>query len=303
MRSEYATFLMVTDMERYLKDIKKAFAEDEAYYEAAVKNAAQMILDKKTVKMVFVSGASCAGKTPTTERLAHYLNEHGVKTELISLDDFYRKPEDAIYNPDGTPDYESPESLDLPLLHKCFTGLCEGEEVPMPKFLFKEKKRSEVFTEMRLDDDELCIVEGLHALNPDICGSYIDPSKTFKVYLNAETDIDSEPRLLRRIVRDYYKRSATAEVTLSMWENVENGSKKYIYPYKADADVFINTYIAYERYVMRDDGLRMLAEVPANSPYHAKAAELVKKILPLPSLPKSAIEPHSFMREFISKSI
>lgn len=288
-------------MERYLTNPQKAYEEDEAAYEASVLNAAQQILEKKTVKMVFVSGPSCAGKTPTTERLSHYLNVHGVKTELISLDDFYRYPQIALYHPDGTPDYESPESLDLELMHQCFTRLSEGKYAYMPKFLFKERKRSEAFTKMRLDEDELCIVEGLHALNPDICGSYIDPSKTFRVYLNAETDIDPEPRLLRRIVRDYYKRSSTAEQTLSMWNNVENGSKKYIYPYKDDADVFINTYIAYERFVMRDDGLRMLEEVSESSPHRAKAEELIGKLLPLPSLPKEAIQPHSFMREFITQ--
>lgn len=294
-------FLRVTEMEKYLANPQKAYAEDEAFYEAEVQRAAQMILDKKTVKMVFVSGPSCAGKTPTTERLAHYLKEHGVKTELISLDDFYRHPQIELYHPDGTPDYESPESLDLELMHKCFTALCEGKVADMPKFLFKEKRRSEVYTKMRLDEDELCIVEGLHALNPDICGSYIDPAKTFKVYLNAVTDIDSEPRLLRRIVRDYYKRSSTAEQTLAMWENVENGSRKYIYPYKDDADVFINTYIKYERFVMRNDGLRMLYEVPETSPCYEKAKELIDKLLPLPSLPKEAIQPQSFMREFITQ--
>lgn len=288
-------------MEKYFNCLRLAFADDEANYEAAVLDAAKQILEKKTVKMVFVSGPSCAGKTPTTERLSHYLNAHGVKTELISLDDFYRHPQIALFHEDGSPDYESPESLDLELMHECFTALCEGRVARMPKFLFKEKRRSEVYTEMRLDDDELCIVEGLHALNPDICGSYIDPSKTFKVYLNAVTDIDPEPRLLRRIVRDYYKRNSTAEQTLSMWENVENGSRKYIYPYKDDADVFINTYINYERFVMREDGLRMLAEVPENSPYRAAADKLRDKILPLPSLPKQAIEPHSFMREFITQ--
>lgn len=288
-------------MDRYYKNIKKAFAEDEAAYEAAVLDAANKIIEKKTVKMVFVSGPSCAGKTPTTERLSHYLNAHGIKTELISLDDFYRHPEDAIYNEDGTPDYECPESLDLELLHGCFTALCDGESAWMPRFIFSEKKRSDTYTRMSLEDDELCIVEGLHALNPEICGSYIDPSKTFKVYLNAVTDKDDEPRLLRRIVRDYYKRSSSAENTLSMWDNVEEGSRKYIYPYKDSADASINTYINYERYVMRDDALRMLAEVPEDSPYKAAANALAAEIFPLPSLPKEEITPQSFMREFITQ--
>lgn len=287
-------------MDRYRADAERAYAEDEACYEAAVENAAEQIARKKTVKMVFVSGPSSAGKTPTTERLAHRLNERGVKTELISLDDFYRESGYTVYNDDGTPDLESPQSLDLELLHRCFTSLCEGEATRLPVFSFMEKRRTG-YREIRLDEDELCIAEGLHALNPDVCGSYIDPAKTFKVYLDAVTDEDDEPRLLRRVVRDYYKRRTTAEGTLSMWENVEKGSKKYIYPYKDTADVFINTYIKYERFAMRDDALRILGEVPENSPYRKKAEELIDKLLPLPSLPKDAVGPHSFMREFITQ--
>lgn len=290
---------MVIKMERYYTDLKQVFADDEANYEKAVFNAAMDILNKPSVKMVFVTGGSCAGKTPTTERLAHYLSEHGRKTELISLDDFYRNPEDAIYNSDGSPDYESPESLDLELLHKCFTALCDGKTALMPKFLFKEKRRSHTYTEMSLEADEVCIVEGLHALNPEVCGNYIAEEKTFKVYLDAITDLYPEPRLLRRIVRDYYKRGTNANDTFDMWDNVEDGTKKYILPYKDRADAVINTYIPYERFVLRDEALRILGEVPDDSPYKAKADELIDMLKPLPSLPKDEIAPDSFMREFL----
>ncbi len=291
-------------MDKYFFDMQKAFAEDEAYYEEAVLNAAKQILQKPTVKMIFVTGGSCAGKTPTTERLAHYLAEHGRKTELISLDDFYRNPEDVIkYNADGTPDFECPESLDLEYLHECFSALCEGRTAYMPKFDFKKRRRNEVLEPMSLEDDELCIVEGLHALNPEICGGYIPAEKTFKVYLHTETDEYDEPRLLRRIVRDYYKRGASAEETIEMWDNVEEGTRKYIVPFKNSADVVINTYIAYERYVMRDDALHMLAEVPENSDSKAIADKLIAMIEPLPSFSKEMVSDASFMREFLTKRI
>ncbi len=294
------TFLMVTTMDKYYTDMELAFAEDEASYENSVLDAAKRIFENKNIKMVFVTGGSCAGKTPTTERLAHYLATHGRKTELISLDDFYRNPEDAIYNEDGSPDYESLESLDLELLHGCFEALCNGKSAWMPRFDFKKKRRSNVYHRMSLEEDEVCIVEGLHALNPEICG-YIDKDKTFKVFLEAMTDLYSEPRLLRRIVRDYYKRGATAEDTMGMWANVEHGTRSYIYPYKDDVDAAINTYIAYERYVMRDDALQMLSEVPADSPYRKRADELVAMLEPLPSLPKERVSSTSFMREFLTK--
>lgn len=288
-------------MERYFKNITKAFEEDEAKYESDVLNAAKRICEKQTVKMVFVTGASCAGKTPTTERLAHYLAGLGKKTELISLDDFYRNPDDAVYDIDGLPDYECPESLDLDLLHQCFSALCDGRGAMMPKFSFSERKRNDEYTYMSLEDDEICIVEGLHALNPKVCGSYIHPSKTFKIYLDAVSEFDDEPRLLRRIVRDYYRRNASVEETLSMWEKVENGTQKYIYPYKDTADAFINTYIAYERFVMRDDALIMLSTVPKNSRWRAEADRIVAKLSALPSLPKQKISPVSLMREFVTQ--
>lgn len=290
-------------MEKYYSDIEKAFAEDEAYYEQAVLDAAKMILDRPTVKMIFVTGGSCAGKTPTTERLAHYLAEHGRKTELISLDDFYRNPEDAIYNEDGTPDYECPESLDLELLHKCFSALCDGEVAYMPTFDFKKKRRNDQYKAMSLEDEELCIVEGLHALNPEVCGGYIPAEKTFKIYLHTHTEEYEEPRLLRRIVRDYYKRGTTAEETIDMWDNVEDGTRKYIEPYKDSADVVINTYIAYERYVMRDDAIQMLSEVPTESSSRPIADKLLAMITTLPSLPKCKVSDTSFMREFLTKRI
>lgn len=287
-------------MDRYKADLAAAMAEDEACYEAAVAHAAQMIAEKKTVKMVFVSGPSSAGKTPTMERLSHCLGALGVKTEPISLDDFYREGSDNIYNPDGTPDYESPESLDMELLHSCFTSLCEGKDTLVPVFSFPEKRRI-AYRSIRLDDDELCIVEGLHALNPNVCGSYIDPAKTFKIYLDAETDAGDNPRLLRRIVRDYYKRDTSAETTLSMWENVERGSRLYVKPYKAVADICINTYIAYERFVLRDDALKILGEVPKDSPFYRQAEILKEELKPLPSIPKSAVKGDSFMTEFITQ--
>lgn len=288
-------------MKKYYDNPPLAFSEDEASYEEAVLNTAKRILEKPTVKMVFVTGGSCAGKTPTTERLAHYLSEHGKKAELISLDDFYRPPEEAVYGPDGEPDFECPESLDLDLLHGCFSALCDGKSAWMPRFLFKEKRRSDTYTRMSLEDEEVCIVEGLHALNPKICGGYIDSSKTFKVYLDAVTDQYPEPRLLRRIVRDYYKRNTTAEETIDMWDKVEYGTKNYIIPYKDDADSVINTYINYERYVMRDDALRMLAEVPESSYHKAKADELTAMLKPLPSISKDLVSPTSFMREFLTQ--
>lgn len=170
----------------------------------------------------------------------------------------------------------------------------------MPVFSFSEKRRS-AYRNIRLDDDELCIVEGLHALNPNVCGSYIDPAKTFKIYLDAETDAYKDPRLLRRLVRDYYKRDSSAVTTLSMWKNVERGSRLYVKHYKVDADVCINTYIAYERFVMRDDALKILSEVPKGSPFYLQAEMLTKELKPLPSIPKSAVKGDSFMTEFITQ--
>ncbi len=286
-------------MNRYLENPAKAFAEDEKAYEESVKAVAEEIAHKESVKIVFISGASCAGKTPTKERLVTHLNNMGIKTEAISLDDFYRRPEDAILKADGTPDYESPESLDLVTMHECFTALCNGKSTWLPTFDFLNTKRSNTWTKMHLANHEICIVEGLHALNPSVCGGYIDANMTFKLYLDAEIESKESPRKLRRIVRDYHKRSTDAEETLSMWKDVQEGSEKYVYPYKKDADAVIYTYLAYERYVMRDEGIRILSEVKTESKYYEEAQLMIKELKALPSLSRDGISDNSLMREFI----
>lgn len=286
-------------MKRYFENPQKAFAEDEALYEASVKAAADEIIKRQSVKMVFISGPSCVGKTPTKERLAKYLENAGVRTEVISLDDFYRRPEDAIIKEDGTPDFESPESLDLETLHECFSALCNGKSTWLPAFDFINKKRSNTWRKMHLDVHEVCIVEGLHALNPAVCGGYIDADKTFKIYLDADSGLPETPRKLRRLVRDYHKRSASAEVTLSMWEDVEEGSRKYVFPYEKDADAVIRTYINYETYVFRDKAVEILSEVKADSEYYEEAQRILKSVENIPSLSHEAVSKDSFMREFI----
>ncbi len=286
-------------MERYLQNPQKAFAEDEALYEACVKAAAEEIIRRKTVKMVFISGPSCVGKTPTKIRLVKYLQEAGVKTEDISLDDFYRSSEDCILKEDGTPDFESPESLDLETLHECFSALSNGKSTWLPAFDFIKKRRSNTWRKMHLDEQEICIVEGLHALNPAVCGGYISADKTFKIYLDADSGMEESPRKLRRLVRDYFKRSASAEITLAMWDDVEYGSKEYVFPYEKDADTVIHTYIDYETFVMRDKAVEILSEVDEGSLYYEEAQRLLKKLEGVPSLPKDGISKDSLMREFI----
>ncbi len=286
-------------MEKYLQNPIKAFAEDEAMYEASVKSAADEIISRESVKIVFISGPSCAGKTPTKERLAKYLEASGVRTEVISLDDFYRSPEDAILKEDGTPDFESPESLDLETMHECFSALANGKTTWLPAFDFINKKRSNTWRMMHLDEHEVCIVEGLHALNPAVCGGYISADKAFKIYLDADSGKAETPRKLRRIVRDYYKRSASAEVTLSMWEDVEEGSRKYVAPYAKDADAVIHTYINYETFVMRDKAVEILSEVKSGSEYYKEAQRIMKTLEDIPSLSCDAVAEDSFMREFI----
>lgn len=286
-------------IERYIADPIKAFAEDESAYEKKLAETAAAIVADRDVRIVFISGASSTGKTPTTKKLVADFAELGIHTDTISLDDFYKEPDRVPVDEHGKPDFETIHSLDLEYLNKCLTGLANGEEVLIPRFDFKTKTRRAEMVPLRLDGGELCIIEGLHALNPEICDKCIDKKKRFNVFLDTQTELYENPRLIRRMVRDYHNRATNAEKTLEMWSSVVKGEQKYVYPFKKSADAVINTFFAYEPYVLRDEALKVLSEVKEDSPWFSKAKEIIEWLEPLPSLSQEGIPTDSLFREFV----
>jgi len=256
------------------------------------------VIAKKST-FVMVTGASCAGKTTTTKKLREYFARRGVHAETISLDDFYLDHDNAPLNKDGKPDFETIHSLDLPLLDTVMCDLAAGKKVRIPRFDFGRKCRSEEYEELALDPGEVVIIEGLHALNP-LLFRHIKPEMVYRIYLYAET-AEYDVKLLRRTVRDSYFRSSDAALTLSMWEDVTEGEKKYIRPFIDTANVLINTFFEYETRLLSPEGIRLLSEVPSDCPEKDRVQRLLAAVTGLEPIPYELVPDDSLMLEFIKK--
>lgn len=280
--------------------LKKEIANAEAAYKAQVETVAQMLMNDKNRRYVLISGGSGAGKTTTTKILEELLLSRGRYVSKISLDDFYL---DDLYDADGNfvIDVESPEALDLPYLRECFAKLEHGETAKIPYFSFKTKKRTDDYTEIKMREGEVCIIEGLHALNPKIYGKEVDRKRLLKVFLHPipqNVEGLSEPRLLRRMIRDYYHRNAPATTTFSMWDGVRAGEEKYILPFVPDADFVINTFFSYETGALKEEGVKILSQVPSDSIYYQRAEALLKELEKFPTYGTDVIPEDSLLNEF-----
>ncbi len=280
--------------------LKKEIANAELAYKTQVDTVIQMLMNDPNKRYVLISGGSGAGKTTTTKIIEDKLLSKGRYVSKISLDDFYL---DDLYDEYGNfiVDVESPEALDLPYLRECFAKLERGEIARIPYFSFKDKKRSEDYTEIKMRNGEVCLIEGLHALNPDIYGKEVDRKRLLKVFLHPiPQDVEglTEPRLLRRMIRDYYHRNAPATTTFSMWDGVREGEQKYILPFVSDADFVINTFFSYETGALKAEGVKILSEVSKDSIYYHRAEALLKELEKFPVYGTDVIPEDSLLNEF-----
>ena len=198
-------------------------AKEESTYERALLTAAKAVTGDRAAKVVLITGGSCAGKTTTTKKLSQYIRDAGRRCHTVSIDDFYKNPDDVPLDENGRRDLEGIESIDLAYLHECLEQLAAGREARIPRFDFMLKKRADDYTPITLGDGDVAVIEGLHALNPIVYDRFVDERSLYRIYLYAHSVRVSEPRLLRRLVRDYHYRDASAEVTFSMWESVKRG--------------------------------------------------------------------------------
>ena len=290
------------------KDLHKKYVElcdneFEIYFNSIVQN----ILAFNKVKILTVSGPSSSGKTTIALKLASELADYGIKTKIISMDNFYKNHEDAPKKPDGKPNFETIDALDVKLLIKCLSEAVEFNKTKLPKFDFKTGKRKEEYNDFNLHENEMIIMEGIHALNPQITdnlpGENIKSIYTTigeKVYMPGDIIFSKRDiRILRRLIRDNKYRGATPEFTFMLWETVRESESLYIFPYENNAHIKINSFYKYELNVIKDQALKLLPEIKTESKYYNKAQELINKLSYVIPIDENLVPSRSLIREFI----
>ena len=273
--------------------------DDERDYELALRKAAESICSDYNIRLVLITGGSCSGKTTTTKKLAQLITERGRHTHTISLDDFYRNIEDSVYLEDGTRDIESINSLEVDLIKECFRELVEGREAHIPRFDFISQRRIDNFEQIVLDETEVAIIEGLHALNPMLYEGFSADSKTYRVYLYADDQEGGDPRFLRRLVRDWNYRGSDAVGTYDQWDIVRSHEPEFIEQFADTADLKINTFFPYERGLLAEPATEILSRLPQESIHKDEANALIKKMSELEPIPLRYVPENSLMQEFI----
>lgn len=281
-------------------ELREKIFSDEVNYNHSLINAAELI-SKTDTKLLLLSGPSCAGKTTTSKRLQANLVKRGKGISVISLDDFYLGPEKSPKTPDGKPDFESIYALDLPYIQECFSDLVKGKTVKTPTFDFNLHCRTDEYNEIKLEDGDICIVEGLHALNPLITADLIEPKYIFKIFLESYKNSDSpeKTRILRRLVRDYHYRSSDANRTFEMWDNVVSSELINIRPFSRYANATINTYFEYEAGVLKKPALEVLSTLDDSGEYDSLAREIKDSLEYVHSVPLDMVPKDSLLQEFI----
>lgn len=282
---------------------------NETLYSNRLLEIGKEISRNKKIKFVLISGPSSSGKTTTTMKLAMYLRCFGLEPKVLSMDDFFVEREDTPKKENGEYDFECLEAVDLKLFNESMIKLLKGEEVTLPIFNFITGKK-EFRKKMKLESNDILLIEGIHALNPAIL-SNINAINKYKIYLSALTEINidkdnriptTDNRLIRRLVRDYYTRGYSPEDTLRVWANVREGEEKYIFPNQDEANVVINTGLVYEFPVLKVYALPLLYKVKKNSIYYDDAKRLIRLLDIFLPVPSEQVPNDSILREFIRGS-
>ncbi|MBR0482489.1 MAG: nucleoside kinase, partial [Firmicutes bacterium] len=291
------------------KDAPGFIADCDRLYDSNLEHAADMIqgnLSKSPI--VLLSGPSGSGKTTTAKKICEILNERGIKTHDISLDNYFKTvtEEDYPRTEDGTLDFESPLCLDMDLLNGHFGALSAGERVYLPKFDFVNKKsipRTDKYLE--LGRNEIVIFEGIHALNDIITDTH---PEAFKLYISARSnviDFDGQTvfkgtwlRLMRRTVRDYRFRGTDAAGTLAQWANVRRGEKLYISPYKDNADLQFDSAFAYEVPILNNTATELFESIPEDNPRYEELQQILPAFERFEDISPDLLAPGSLLREF-----
>lgn len=283
----------------------------EALHEKKVASIADMISQRtEKVRFVLISGPSSSGKTTFSKRLSIQLIVSGLKPVVLSLDNYFVNRDDTPKDENGEYDFEHLHALDLELLNQNLKQLLNGEEVEIPSFNFDDGKRYYRGDKLKLNGDSILVMEGIHALNPELIPD-IPAETTFKVYVSALTTISidnhnwiptTDTRLLRRIIRDSRFRNYSARETIARWPSVRRGEEKWIFPFQENADVLFNSALLFELAVLKRHAEPILVEVPKYCDEYTETHRLIKFLNYFVPILDREIPPTSLLREFVGGS-
>ena len=279
----------------------------EALHEKKIANIADDIAKRKNVKMVLIAGPSSSGKTTFAQRLGIQLRLNGLKPVTISVDNYFVERQDTPRDENGEYNFECIEAIDLELFNEHLVKLLNGEEIEIPEFDFSVGTKRYNGKTMKLADDEILVIEGIHCLN-DKLTSQISKDQKYKIYISALTVLNmdrynristTDTRLIRRIVRDYQFRSYSAIHTLNTWHKVTEGEEKNIFPYQEEADKIFNTSLIYELNALKPIAMPLLEEITNEDKEYAEAQRLINILKYFREIPNEYVPNNSLLKEFI----
>lgn len=288
----------------FINSVEESFREDLS------KIFENIMSSEKPCRIIMLTGPSSSGKTTTAKLLQALFNNAGKTTHTISLDNFYIGKNKVPKLPNGEYDFEALEALDIPFIKSCIKSILKNGRCVLPKYNFTKGEREECFTELNADENSIIIIEGIHALNP-IFTEGIENSGIKKIYISVKQGIKNDGkkilraediRFLRRLVRDISFRGSNAEETISMWDNVCLGEKKYIRPFKYLSDFTLNTFHPYEVSVIKNDAINILSSVDKSFAGYEYASKLIVALRQVAVIDKSLVPEDSLLREFIGGS-
>ena len=279
----------------------------EALHEKKIANIADDITKRKGVKMILIAGPSSSGKTTFAQRLGIQLRLNGLKPVTISVDNYFVERQDTPRDENGEYNFECIEAIDLKLFNEHLVKLLNGEEIEIPEFDFSVGTKRYNGKKMKLAEDEVLVIEGIHCLN-DKLTSQISKEQKYKIYISALTVLNmdrynristTDTRLIRRIVRDYQFRSYSAIHTLNTWHKVTEGEEKNIFPYQEEADRIFNTSLIYELNALKPIAMPLLQEIKNDNREYAEAQRLINILKYFREIPNNYVPNNSLLKEFI----
>ena len=312
---EWGKILGVNNVGRLNEKIKDGSVSDfiktsEALHSKKIQAIADEITARKSVRIVLIAGPSSSGKTTFSKRLGTHLKVNGQRPVTLSLDNYFLDRQHTPRDENGDYDFESIYALDLKLFNQHLSELLEGKEVQIPEFDFHTGHRKEETTPMRINEDQVVIVEGIHGLNDELTSS-IPAEYKFKIYISALTQLviddfnripTTDTRLIRRTIRDHKYRGYSAEDTINRWASVRRGEERNIFPFQECADMVFNSAVPYEWAILGPLVEPLFLSIPVESPAYNQAKKILKTISFFTPLDSTEVPPTSLLREFIGGS-